>query len=174
MVEIYGLYDPDSGELRYVGKANNALQRLKSHITDSRRSKRPVCQWVKSIVQARKYPRLEILETVNDDEWKEAEIRLIAHYRKTCDLLNLADGGDMPSQTKEQRANAARAARKAADSDPLWANMWRAKRDAMRLLTQFRKSKSWFNYYHLRLILKCQAAQSPHIWGSPDMIDGSR
>lgn len=28
-VEIYGLYDPDTGALRYVGKANNAANRLR-------------------------------------------------------------------------------------------------------------------------------------------------
>lgn len=94
--EIYGLYCPDSGQLRYIGKANNSESRLKTHIRDSRRKIRPVCSWIKSLVDKNKLPDLKILEIAED--WQEAERRWIALSRARGDrLLNLADGGDRPN-----------------------------------------------------------------------------
>ena len=99
MIEIYGLYDPETLELRYVGKAKDSQKRLKTHILDRGRN-RPVCRWVNSVVESGKIPVLKVLEVVPDDQWEQAERRLIAEHRKTAKLLNLADGGAMPSQTK--------------------------------------------------------------------------
>lgn len=99
-VEIYGLLDPVTGELRYIGKANNAAKRLKSHLRDMKRRKSPLYGWLGKLDQP---PNIKILERTLD--WKEAERRLIAEYRgKGERLLNLADGGDEPFCPKEIRA----------------------------------------------------------------------
>lgn len=162
MVEIYGLFDPDSGKLRYIGKANNAAQRLKTHLWDSRIAKRPVCNWIKSLVAEGKTPRMQVLETVSKEEWEQVERRLIEHYRKTCKLLNLADGGSMPSQTKEQRVKAAKASNKAQAQNPAMREFNRTKMDMGRLYHNLMKTPD-IHSYTLRLMMKCYAANRPDL-----------
>lgn len=48
-VQIYALRDPRDGNLRYIGKANNAEKRLKSHMKDSRHRKTPVYAWFRKL-----------------------------------------------------------------------------------------------------------------------------
>jgi len=43
---IYALTDPSTGEVRYIGKANDPSARLKSHLMDSRRRNTPVYRWI--------------------------------------------------------------------------------------------------------------------------------
>lgn len=94
MSEIYALTDPD-GSIRYIGKANVAADRLKSHLRDARRRSTPVYSWLRKLMDARKMPGLVVLEVC--DDWREAERRLIAQHRAAgARLLNLADGGDEP------------------------------------------------------------------------------
>jgi hypothetical protein len=165
-VEIYGLYDPETNELRYVGKANNAAKRLKKHI-EERGLHRPVCHWVKSIIDQGKCPRVVVLETVPAKEWDEAERRLIAEHRKTARLLNLADGGAMPSQTKEQRRVAARASNEAQKRNPeAWQKLQRAKREMGRLRTWFMKHGDYSRAAQLRFRMRLDAANRPDLYGS--------
>lgn len=164
-VEIYGLYDPDTNELRYIGKANNAAKRLKSHIFD-RHLNRPVCRWIKSLIEQGKAPVQRVLETVPQSEWESAERRLIAEYRKTCRLLNLADGGAMPSQDKEQRKKAARASNKAqATKSAAEREFVRAKQDMGRLLAKFtkdgRRTGNYFHAYMMRFFMRMHYAKDP-------------
>lgn len=168
-VEIYGLFDPDTGELRYVGKANNAAKRLKTHLQE-RVHKRPVNNWVRSLVMQGKSPVMRVLETVAKDKWEEAERRLIAQHRKTSNLLNLADGGAMPSQTKEQRVKATRASNELQQSMPKqWKRLQAAKKDLGRLYERFSKSNSAFDLSLaacLRFRMRLDAARRPEIYGS--------
>ena len=105
--EIYALRDPDTGEARYIGKANDAQKRLQSHISDSRRSHRPVNCWVRKLIAAGKQP-LVTVECVAIDRWQELEQQLIAQHRDDgTRLLNLANGGDEPfCPTEVRKANA--------------------------------------------------------------------
>jgi hypothetical protein len=163
--EIYGLFDPDSGELRYVGKAKSAAERLKRHLVESRNLSRPVNNWIRKLVADGKLPRMSVLESVPESEWKSAEIRLIAQHRQTSNLLNLADGGDRPSQTPVQRANAARAASKARDADPRWKAFWAAKRDYGRLATQTLKEGDVFAHWCMRIHMHRRAERRPDLFG---------
>ena len=167
MVEIYGLLDPDSGDLRYVGKAKNAQKRLKVHLFE-RKLTRPVNRWVKSLVDQGKCPVLKVLEVVEDDKWEEAERRLIAEHRKTANLLNLADGGAMPSQTKEQRKKAARASNELQKAKPeAWKKFVRAKQELARLHARFAKDpRSYKHAAHLRFLMRIDAAKDPELYGS--------
>ena len=167
-VEIYGLYDPDTDELRYVGKANNPKKRLKTHLYE-RGDRRPVNNWVKALVESGKAPVQRILETVPEDQWEEAERRLIAHYRQTCKLLNLADGGARPTQTLEQRRAAAKEANKARKAKhPAEIELERANRDLSRLHARFLKGGSYRHAYQLKFMMRCYAAmqdgRSPVKW----------
>ena len=162
-VEIYGLFDPD-GQIRYIGKANCAAKRFKTHLWDSRHNKRPVCNWIRGLTAQGKLPRLEVLEIVDRASWQDAERRLIAKYRKTAKLLNLADGGDMPSQTDQQRVKAARASNKAQAASPAQHKLNLAKRDMGKLYARFKKKPDSQTYF-LRLLMKCYAAENPEQYG---------
>jgi hypothetical protein len=97
---IYGLYDK-SGKLRYIGKANNPAERLKSHMRDARRRcKTPLHYWLLK----HGVPEMRVLEADCED-WREAERRLIREFRSTgARLLNLAEGGDEPHCSPEVRS----------------------------------------------------------------------
>lgn len=99
MASIYALVDPDTGELRYIGKANDPAKRLKGHMRESRRLMRPVNQWVRSMCGA-----VEMVVLREDcEDWEGVERQLIADARKAgYPLLNVADGGAMPFTTLEQ------------------------------------------------------------------------
>lgn len=169
-VEIYGLYDPDTDELRYVGKAKNARKRFRTHLYEKVLS-RPVNRWIGGLVKAGKVPVMRVLETVAEEHWEGAERRLIAQYRQTCKLLNLADGGAMPSQTKEQRKKAAKASNEAQmKRHPAWKNLVRAKQDYARLHSRFSKEKdnpvSLALAAKMRFMMKLWAADRPELYGS--------
>ena len=173
LIEIYGLYEPDSGELRYVGKAKNAAARLKRHILE-RGLGRPVNRWVKSLVENGRVPFMQVLETVAESEWEAAERRLIAECRKGSRLLNLADGGAMPSQTYEQRKRAAIASnRKQEAKSPAEIKFVKAKQDMGRLYSRFMKdgakTGSYFHAYVLCFFMRAYYAADPKrhaIWAS--------
>ena len=167
MIEIYGLFDPDTGELRYVGKAKDSGKRFKRHI-DERRLNRPVNLWVRSLIASGKVPALKVLEVVEDDKWEEAERRLIAEHRKTSKLLNLADGGAMPGQTEEQRKKAARASNEVQKAKPeAWRKFVKAKQEMARLYAIFSKNpRSYKHAAYLRFWMKIDAAKDPELYGS--------
>jgi hypothetical protein len=104
--EIYALCDPDTGETRYIGKAKCSTLRLKRHLSDRTRLKYPVYNWINKLAVSGKRPSMKVLELAND--WREAERRLIAKARADgCRLLNVAEGGDEPHCSPENRtANA--------------------------------------------------------------------
>lgn len=101
LVEIYGLYDPETDELRYIGKAKDSQARLARHVYE-RRLDRPVCRWIWELYDRALIPKLKVLERVEQDEWERAERRHIA-ANKGPHLLNVADGGAMPSNGKPKR-----------------------------------------------------------------------
>ena len=114
MASIYGLTDPETGELRYIGKAADPEKRLRGHMREMRRHT-PLYCWLRKVGK----PGLVILEADCGD-WAEAERRLIAGARARGDrLLNIADGGDEPFCAPEVRAaNGPKVA--AARSKVLW------------------------------------------------------
>jgi hypothetical protein len=102
--EIYALCDPESGDIRYIGKANNAAKRLAGHIRESKRRDTPVYRWIRKLGGKSLVPAMVVLETVPSDDWKSAEKRLIASHRLSgTRLLNVAEGGDEPFCPHEVR-----------------------------------------------------------------------
>lgn len=110
MASIYALCDPDTAEVRYIGKANDPAGRLRSHIRDCRRRKTPVYDWISKLLSAGKAPEMFVVrhECAN---WQGEERHLIAKARAFgMRLLNVADGGDEPHcPTEVRRANAKKA-----------------------------------------------------------------
>ncbi|OHD16052.1 MAG: hypothetical protein A2Y38_12385 [Spirochaetes bacterium GWB1_59_5] len=104
---IYGLIDPRTQQLRYVGKASNPTTRLSGHLQDTK-PKRPntyKSSWLKGLTSAGLLPEVVSLESVSIDEWKEAEIWWIAYVKSLgCKLTNGTIGGDGVMATPEVRA----------------------------------------------------------------------
>lgn len=151
---IYGLHHPITGELRYIGKADDVERRLKSHRRDMWRRSTPLYCWMRALNAEGLVPVVTVLEAACAD-WRESERRLIAEARASAArLLNLADGGDQPFCPKEVRANNGRRAAKSRN-----ARIWRLKRSIGQALRDGRVSDS------AREKLRQAAAIAPHIFG---------
>ncbi len=133
MAEIYALCEPDSGAIRYIGKANDSAKRLKSHMRDSYRRDFPVYRWMRKLALGGKTPTLVVLETA--ENWQERErIIIAAHIAKGCALLNVAEGGDEPHCPKEVRAENGRKNAAAINADPKRKRMQQIKMNLSRAL----------------------------------------
>lgn len=127
-VEIYELIDPVTSQVRYIGKANDSNKRLKSHIRDSRRRNTPVYLWIRDLTDIGLSPIVNVIRMVPDDEWKSIEREEIAKYRKESNtLLNIANGGDQPYCSIQQRALNGRDNAHKIHSDPFKKRVWRLK-----------------------------------------------
>lgn len=88
---IYCLKDPDSLEVRYVGKANNPKSRYSRHLADAKI--KPKCHrlcWIKGLIDNNKSPILHILEECDELIWGEREDYWISQFDN---LTNMIDGG---------------------------------------------------------------------------------
>ncbi len=163
-VDIYVLCDPDTGKIRYAGKANSAEARLKSHLRDCKKTITPVRCWVASLVEAGKVPLIEVMMQAPADDWTRYEIAFIAKLRSLgVRLLNVADGGDQPSQTLEQRQSNGRKAAIARSATPRSKRIWQLKRDMGSYLKTAEKNA---HYYEIVRKLKYSAAKRPDLFGA--------
>ena len=93
IVYIYGLRDPATEEIRYIGKANNPKARLSNHLAcnDVNRHKN---HWIASLKKIGLKPDLIILEETNTLEWEEREKHWIKYGRDNgWRLTNICEGG---------------------------------------------------------------------------------
>lgn len=158
LVQIYGLHDPVTGELRYIGKANNSVNRLKSHLRDSKKRNTPVYCWIRKLAKDGLIPVCKvILET---DDWVASERELIHVSRAMGDrLLNIADGGDEPYCSKETRQrNGAKNARFVHDN-PVRHRIWEIKKTMMSAIKRGEVNEK------TREKLKQAAKKRPEIFG---------
>ncbi len=92
---IYGLRDPYTQEIRYVGKSSSGLKRPKAHFTPSGRRARTYCaRWLRSL---KRQPDIVVLQVVAlRDELANAERAWIAIGRAALGnrLTNLTIGGE--------------------------------------------------------------------------------
>lgn len=105
-VYIYGLVDPRTGEIRYVGKTNNLKLRYNGHnktkwIRDKKTS------WVVGLKQLGLNFKMIVLEETDTDGWSSAERWWVEHLRSNgYNLTNLNNGGygkgSMGDSTKEK------------------------------------------------------------------------
>jgi len=119
---IYGLVDPVTKYVRYVGKANNPPYRLRVHLTPRElKSKTHKNHWIRSLLSIGKRPEQIILEKVPQSEWQQAERKWIAYYRSIDGyppLTNGTSGGDgaskgmKPSDETRKKLSAARIGKK--------------------------------------------------------------
>lgn len=92
---IYALTEPETGYVRYVGKADNPQERYRKHMLPSALAIR--CRrtsWLRGLLNKNQRPGMVILEAVSQDRWKERECYWMAFYRALgCNLVNTAQGG---------------------------------------------------------------------------------
>ena len=96
MTFIYALVDPETDEIRYVGKADSVKERFASHMREAKQGKHSYkCAWIRQVIEKQQMPKLIVLEEVSQDEWKKAEIYYIAEFKKLGhNLTNIAKGGE--------------------------------------------------------------------------------
>ena len=92
---IYGLIDPRTGALRYVGKADDPVKRLRRHVWECRQMSCYRHRWVAAVVASGNLPRLVVLQVVANADWSASEKAWISYYRaRGLRLVNDTDGGD--------------------------------------------------------------------------------
>lgn len=90
MVFIYALCDPETKEVRYIGKTTRMKIRSREHLRDKGNTRK--CRWIASLALP---PIVSLLDIVPFEGWEEAEKRQIAMHRMAgCDLTNHTDGGE--------------------------------------------------------------------------------
>ncbi len=97
-VVIYGLIDPLTAMLRYVGKTKNTKARMATHLRLARKdvSKTHLYCWIAGLLTKNARPELEVIERVaKNEDANEAERFWIEYYKFLgCDLTNATAGGD--------------------------------------------------------------------------------
>lgn len=124
---LYLLRDPDTGAVRYAGKANDPHARLLTHLRDARRRNAPLHCWIKSLGVQGKRPGMEVLGAVPIARWEDAERALIELLRRTVpNLLNIAAGGNEPKPRPGDylAANGRRTARAIHHGTPRARRVW--------------------------------------------------
>lgn len=101
---IYGLVDPETGEIRYIGKSIRPAQRLQNHMNEVSNCHRS--HWLQSLKRRGLRPELVILESVHGEwPWQESERYWIKRLKALgCRLTNNTSGGDgvsdLPPETR--------------------------------------------------------------------------
>lgn len=129
-VFIYSLSCPETGRVRYIGKAKDVYLRVRGHIRDCNRGSTPVKLWLRELLGRGVWPEPEIIANTTEEAWQDVERALIAKFRLSHpDLLNVADGGLPAYQTRGQRQSGARMAVIARTATPQARALYQWKRD---------------------------------------------
>jgi hypothetical protein len=92
---IYTLSDPNTKEVRYVGKTQVGLKtRLKGHVKEAKKLKLYSSKWINSLLVQNKHPIIELLDIVNENDWCFWEEYWISQFKSWgFKLTNLHRGG---------------------------------------------------------------------------------
>lgn len=101
---IYGLIDPRTKELRYIGQTTRGIKQLRVYFIDSfMKKKRHVASWIKNLHTDNLKPEVIILEDSikNKENLNNLEVFYISYFKSIgCNLTNLAEGGNSNSGFK--------------------------------------------------------------------------
>lgn len=125
---IYGLTDPRTAAVRYVGKSSSGMARPRAHANEAIKNRKVnphKANWIRSLVASGMAYGIVVLEEVNaKSDLNAAEIRWIAHGRaNNWPLTNLTAGGggaNGASVETRQKMSVAKAGRPLTDE-------WRAR-----------------------------------------------
>lgn len=91
---IYSLSDPNTNQIRYVGKSDNPQIRLNEHIRKCKYSNTHKNNWIKSLLNKNLKPVMEILDIVSINDcgfWENYWIIMMKTWG--FELTNIANGG---------------------------------------------------------------------------------
>lgn len=92
---IYALLDPNTLEIRYIGKSCSGYRRIRQHLSLSQlKSKNKKSNWLKSLLNDKLYPQVKILDYAEDNTTLCDLEKFYIKQHKTTRLLNMTDGGD--------------------------------------------------------------------------------
>ena len=92
-ISIYTISCPVSGLVKYVGKTKNAVERFRKHISEKNKTKK--CRWIIGLKNKGLLPVFDIIDTVHESVWQDAERGYIRLYKSIgADLLNEMPGGE--------------------------------------------------------------------------------
>lgn len=101
---IYGLIDPKTNELRYIGKSINPKSRYRKHLSERFLRETYKDRWIRSVIDSGKKPHIEIIDIVDTTEWVYWEKFYISYYKMLgANLTNGTIGGDQPPSTKGRK-----------------------------------------------------------------------
>jgi len=94
-VKIYGLIEPITGQIKYIGKTKQLLQkRLSAHISECNKSNTKKNTWLKSLKKNGLKPKIEELDLVLESEWEFWEQYWISQFKTWgFELKNTDEGG---------------------------------------------------------------------------------
>jgi hypothetical protein len=93
--KVYGLKEPDTERIRYVGITKNRLKdRLRQHVGD--KNKRHKSNWIKNLKQRGLRPEVELLEDgLSFEQAIKKEVEYIKMFKSFgAKLVNATDGGE--------------------------------------------------------------------------------
>jgi len=96
LTNIYILKDPESNEIRYIGKSNNPIKRLARHIYRAKNrieNHKNAC-WIRKLLKNGKTPEVEIIEVIEESKWQEREKYYIKYYKTKYNINNISEGGE--------------------------------------------------------------------------------
>lgn len=93
--KIYALVCPIDGQIKYIGKSNDPVRRVKDHMLDVRDMDVHKALWVRTLKAKKLKPELLILDEVEIGEWQYWEEFYIGYYKSLgASLFNKRSGGN--------------------------------------------------------------------------------
>jgi group I intron endonuclease len=103
-VFIYILIDPQSKQIRYVGKTTDINRRLRRHISERFLHDSYKDRWIRKLIDNNFLPQIEVIDVVSKFDWGYWEKFYISYFKYIgCDLTNGTVGGDEPPTTKGRK-----------------------------------------------------------------------
>jgi group I intron endonuclease len=110
---IYILIDPETNQVRYIGKTKSLKRRYNQHISECSKLKSHKNNWLLSLKNKNLKPEMVVIDETDKDDWISLEQWYIQLYRSWgYKLTNLTAGGEgvyghSPSQeTREKMSRA--------------------------------------------------------------------
>lgn len=91
---IYGLGEPDTNKIRYIGFSTQPQKRYLKHLSKNKLTTHKAC-WVRSLQNKGLKPFMEIIDEASELNWKEKEKHYIRLFKSFgAKLVNSTIGGD--------------------------------------------------------------------------------
>lgn len=102
-VIIYGLVDPITNTVRYVGKTINLRRRIRDHCTRCNKNVTHLNSWLLGLKNNGLKPEVFVVDEVDNDDWIFWEQHYISLFKSWgFKLLNMTIGGDNPPINKRK------------------------------------------------------------------------